>query len=540
MPFSLPPINHGDATTLLHQGAKTEDLVILSYETEADLLDGYVIYRGGVKAMYGPTTLTTDTLVVRNGASGDPAVQVDVDGKKMSLKPMEAYALGTVSVVDPDGTIKASNLWFTWDAVRRSNPEEVVGRAEGVDVHISTVWIKADKMTSAAKGLEFFNVAVSTSNWKTPLYSAKAKSVFVIPGKQALAKDVRFSILGVQSPPLPQFTFLLDPRANGVQIPRIGFRQGAGIGVSWGGDLLVGESSVASMAINSYPRVQPTYAFSYAKSRVPVEQSGLNQFLISDQFGERSIFSFFGNVYTQSLDQAYERIRIPKDMFSVGTNFNFETLGRITDRKTNYSRQLEVGYEKGGPFGDWGYLLQAKASRIAEGGGPGQNRLMFQANAFTPLAKSGNFTAGARLDGVYRFDASPSGYLGAEGGLSYQANEFLKFSTGLYGYHNFGTPLFAGDNFVTNQGYVVRGDWFGPANNFSLMFRYDPTQGWFDKEYRISQVMGPLEPVLAYRESPRQYSIGFKFRTGDITRLLQRRKIQRNSQVIDKQKADKK
>lgn len=527
MPFSLIPPSDLDRTSLFHQGGKEEKLEILYSDAEADLVDDYVIYRGGVRAKYGVTTLTTDTLVVRRGKPGDGAVELKVGGNTFNLRPMEAYAVGKVQVVDPDGTIRASNLWFTWDKARRDNSQEEVGRAEDVDVHISTVWIKADKMTQSKAGLNFSKVGVATSNWKTPLYKFDAESIFVVPGKQATARNVRLSILGVQLPPLPRFVFSLDPRANGLQIPRIGFRQGAGLGMSWGGDFIVNDSTDVLAAFNAYPKVQPTYMFAYSKSNIPAERAGLNQFAITDQFGERSIFSFFGNVYTQRLEDGYERIRIPKSLFSVSSSFNYETLGRVTDRQINYSRPLEVGYELGGPIGGWGYLVQARASRIVEGGGQTANRLFFQGNLFTPLVKSGRFTAGTRVDGALRLDASSSGYLGAEGGFSYEPKENLRFSAGLYGYHNFGTSLFAGDNFVTNQGYVVRGDWFGTSNNLSIMFRYDPTQGWFDKEYRISQVMGSVEPVIAYRESPRQYQLGLRFRTQDIARMLQKRKIQR-------------
>lgn len=538
MPFSSLPPHNIDRTSLLHQGTTSEKLEILYADSEADLQNGYVIYRGGVKAIYGPTKLSTDTLVVRKGTAGDLPIEVEIDGKKLNLRPFEAYAIGKVSIVDPDGTISASNLWFTWDDARRNLEQEVVGTAEDVEVHVSTVWIKADKMEQSKSGIDLQKVAISTGGWNHPLYQFNAKSIFVIPGKRATAKSVELTVLGVRLPAVPQFLFSLDPRASGVQIPRIGFRQGAGIGMSWGGDYLVNDSTDVSAAVNAYPKVLPTYSVAYGRSAVPVEQAGLNQFAISDQFGERSIFSFFGNIYTQRIEDAYDRIRIPKNLFSVGSSFNFETSSRITDRKTNYSRPLEIGYERGGPMGTWGYLVQAKASRISESqGGGSANRLALQANVFTPLAKFGRVTAGTRIDGLYRLDSSPSGYFGAEGGLTYSALDNLRFSGGAYGYYNFGTPLFDGDNFSTNQGFVVRGDWFGAATNISLMYRYDPTQGWFDREYRISQVMGSIEPVIIYRESPRHYQLGIRFRTQDIVKLLQRRKLNRDTNKGTEDKA---
>ena len=217
-------------------------------------------------------------------------------------------------------------------------------------------------------------------------------------------------------------------------------------------------------------------------------------------------------------------MQVPKNLFTVNSTFNYETVGRKTDRITNYSLPLEIGLERGGGLGNWAYLLQVKAARIVEAGDRSENRLSLFGSAFLPIYHRGRMTAGTRIDATTRLDSSPSGFIGAESGFSYDLGNDLTFSSGAYGYKNVGTAAFAGDNFQTNQGYVVRGDWFGKSTNISIMFRYDPTQGWFDKEYRLTQVVGPIEPVLVYRQSPRQYVLGIRFRTQDISRILSRRK----------------
>jgi hypothetical protein len=45
--------------------------------------------------------------------------------------------------------------------------------------------------------------------------------------------------------------------------------------------------------------------------------------------------------------------------------------------------------------------------------------------------------------------------------------------------------------------------------------------------------MGSVEPVLVYRAVPRQYVFGIKFRVQDISKMLQRRKLQRNNEDLD-------
>jgi hypothetical protein len=537
MPFSPPPVFYQDKTSLLHQGSEITQLKVISSDSEADVKDGTVIYRGGVKAIYGVSVLTADVLIVRKGdpgdrnRPGDPAVEITEGGQTVSLKPFEATALGKVTVVDPDGTLKASNLWFTWNPLVRDSKTEVIGRAEAVEAVLSTSHINASSVTVTATGLNFQHVSFWSGNWRTPLFRFDAESVQILPGDKGVARQMKLSLLGVQLPPIPKYTFSLDPRSEGLNVPTIGYRQDAGVGLSWVGNIPINKSSNIFAALTAFPSVQPTYTLSYSKSNVPDDQIGKNQFFVSDQFGERSQFSFFETVYTPSLDNAYDRMRIRKNLFSVSSTFNYETIGRVTDRITNYSQPLEIGFENGGPAGNWAYLFQAKAARIVESGSRSASRMGISASAFSPLARSGRLVSGARFDGVARLDPTSSGYFGLEAGFSYEAMNKLTFSAGAYGFKSLGTPYFAGDTFQSNQGYVVRADWFGASTGISLMFRYDPTQGWFDREYRLSQVMGSVEPVLVYRAAPRQYVFGFKFRVQDISKMLQRRKLQRNNQA---------
>ncbi|MEI8283284.1 MAG: hypothetical protein WCG75_12825, partial [Armatimonadota bacterium] len=495
----------------------------MSYETEIDGPNGIIIFRGGVRATFDRSILTTDELIIRRGNSADSAVDdVQSGSKKIKLRPKEAYANGKVTVTDPDGNFTASNLWFTWDPDRA---KEVTGIGETVEINMGNSHVKADKMYRSEQGYDLTNVSFWTGNWRTPLFKFNAESVFFVPGKQGVAKHLRLSLFGVQLPEIPRYVFSLDPRASGISLPSIGFRQGAGIGTSWTSSFPVSDSATISTSITAFPNVQPTYALSYSKSYVKEKDLGVNQYYISDQFGERSQFSFFGNIYMDSLSSAFDRMKTQKDLFSVNSTFNYETLGRVTDRTTNYSQPIEFGYERGGPLGKFAYLYQLKASRIIEAGDRSATRLGIYGSTFLPLTHHGRLTAGTRIDGAARIDASSSGYIGGETGINYDLSSGLSVSTGAYGYKNFGNPLFLGDNFRSNQGYVMRGDWLGKSSTISLMFRYDPTQGWFDREYRLTQVVGPIEPVLVYRQSPRQYVLGIRFRTNDIANTLRRRNL---------------
>lgn len=523
MPFDAPDFS--PAVMVYQYG----DLKITSKDTDARSFEGYVIFEGPVTATMGKTTLTTNTLVVRESIEGSDAVPLTIDGREIFLKPKEAYAMGEVKIVDEVGTIHASNLWFTWNSELRRNKTAVVARADSVRVLLGRLSISAKTFSQSLEEWSFTKASVSTTHWRTPLYAFDASQVTIYPGKRGVAKGVQVSLLGAKLPPIPQFTFMLDPRVQGVQIPRIGLRQGSGIGASWAGNVLVDDSTQVSAVINAFPKILPTLSFSYTHSAVPVERSARHQFTTSDEFGERYDHSFVENIYTRTLEEAFTYNATEKKMWSVSSSFNFDTLGRKSDRIKKYSQPLEFSYEIGGVRKGWGNAFQAKVENIREQGGLSTNRASVHGSVFAPLQKWGKVKVGARLDGLAQVDKKASGYFGGEIAASYSLSEAATISIGHYNFTPYGTTFFVGDQFLTNRGNMVRADILGESTNISVMWRQEPGRGWFDKQYRLSQVMGPLEPVIVFRENPRQYQLGLKFRIGNLAKILQQRNLTREN-----------
>ena len=176
MPFSLQPCLEQSKSSLLQQRLAKEGLEVFSRQTEFDSVHGYAIFRGGVRAKFGATILTTDELIVRDGTESDPPETIEVAGRNISLRAKEAFAIGKVNVVDPDGSIQASNLWFTWDKKRISNPNEITRIADMVEIRLGTAHIKADSMKLSLESWDFTKVAFWTGNWKTPLFRFDASS----------------------------------------------------------------------------------------------------------------------------------------------------------------------------------------------------------------------------------------------------------------------------------------------------------------------------------------------------------------------------
>lgn len=521
MPFFAP--DTGNANQL-----KYEDLEIISKDSVGELTDGYVIYYGPVTAKMGKTTLKTNTLIVRESFEGMEPVPLEIEGKQIFLKPKEAYALGDVELVDPLGTVHASNLWFTWNTELRKSKTGVVARADSVQIMIGRLSISAKTLAQSLEEWSFTEAKVSTTHWRTPLYAFNAKKVTIYPGKRGVADGVELSLLGAKLPPIPRFSFMLDPRVQGVQIPRLGLRQGSGIGVSWAGNMLINDSTQFSAVVNAFPKILPTSSFSYTHSSVPVERSARHQFTQTDEFGERYDHSFVENIYTRTLKESFEYNATEKNMWSVSSSFNFDTLGRKSDRLKKYSQPLEFSYEMGGVQNGWGKAFQAKVENIREQGGASTNRASLHTSLFAPLQNWGKLQLGLRFDGLAQYDRRASGYFGGEAAASYFLSDQIAVSVGHYNYKPFGTTFFDGDQFITNKGHVARADILGDSTNISAMWRYEPGRGWFDKQYRISQVMGPLEPVIVFRENPRQYQLGLKFRIGNLAKILQQRNLTRD------------
>ncbi|MDH4389613.1 MAG: hypothetical protein QE269_12900, partial [Fimbriimonas sp.] len=128
-----------------------------------------------------------------------------------------------------------------------------------------------------------------------------------------------------------------------------------------------------------------------------------------------------------------------------------------------------------------------------------------------------------------RMDAGRYSWFGGEAGLSYEPKENTRLSVGVYGYRSFGRALYDADLFNSDQGISLRGDIYGNATKISMLWRYDPSQGWFDRQFRISQVMGPVEPVIIYRQNPNEYQFGLRFRMDQVLGLLLNRSGGRNA-----------
>jgi hypothetical protein len=503
---------------------KQNEVEIEFTTVESDLLTGVSTYRGGVTAKMGNLVLRTDTLVVRDTESGPESVQFKDGERTIFLKRKEAYALGKVTIGDQDIEARVESLWFSFDEKLTASNTYERARASNFYTKIDAAWIKADSLSLTGQQWLLTGVAFSTSDKKTPYYLFRAEEVQIQPGKRGTARQASLDLFGSRMPKIPRFSFSLDTRRRVTQLPQISIRRQAGVGVSWGGVFETGPNSQVTANIASFPQLLPSYDVQYSISKVPASQSGFNQLRMQDDFMERSQFSYFGNIYLNSISNPREIMSIKRDLYSVGTAINIGTFGRVTDIQSTYSRLVEFAHESGGKKGDGATFIQTRAQYISEKGGDPVPRLSILGSYATPNPQLGRLSFGARFDVGGFLTNSSHAWFGGEGGASYEANRFWKLSAGAYSYSQIGTPFFRADEYVSNQGFVLRSDISGKATNFSILFRYDPVAGWFDRQYRFTQVVGPIEPVLVYRQNPSFYQIGCNFRIDSVLEVLQRRR----------------
>ncbi len=504
-----------------YQQSQVEDIYIRAYDIAVDNEKGYVIYRGGVEAELGPTKIVTDTLIVRKSSKDPKPLQITEGNETYTLGPDEAKAVGAVKIIDPDGTIEANDLWVTWA------PDLPAGtptaKAKGFKIAIGNFYLSAKEATRTGAKWDLAIVEATTDKGRRPLYSLKMDHLLVDPGRRGTAKGLTMSLFGTKLPKIPSTSFSLDRRARATRIPQLSYRQRDGFGIAWDGNFLSGDQQLLTTSISSFPKLPPTFITTFSNSRIPYEKSSANQFQVQSDIGERNPFSYFNNIYTSDIEGQNDFMSAPRDTFQLATSFNIASFGRQSDLQKLYSKPIEAIQERSGIANGYSYITQWRAGLFQEGGDKAVPRGLLTAAISPPYKQSGRLFSSIRLDGGAHIDSGMYSWFGGEAGVSYEPIENTRLSAAVYGYKTLGRPLYDADLFNSNQGVSLRGDIFGKATKVSFMWRYDPTQGWFDRQFRISQVMGPVEPVIIYRQNPNEYQFGLRFRMDQVLSLLQNR-----------------
>jgi len=477
------------------------DLIVTSEVVNFDPATGIGTFSRGVVAQYGPTTVRAERLVIdRNNRT--------------------AEAAGNVRLEDPDATLTADNLKFSWDPTNRT------GEADNIQALIANVSISARRAELTPELWTFYDVAGSSCRNDPPLYQIRSRKLTIRPGQTGRAERPTLYLFGRKIVTVPDRSFNLNPRTEGFNIPSFSYRRGQGLGVAWNSGFLLDPRTNLNAIAGAFPGSKPGLGLNVTRTLLPTER--ITTFLTPEsEFGERFRAGYLDNVEILRPDQEYRFYRTPQKSISLGSNFN----SGVTDRggDVTFSKPLEAIYEQGGEQRGFGYTGQARLQTISRASEATLARAVFRGTLSLPT-----FQIAPRVQSLVRLDAQAFiggrqfGWTRALIGATYQPVPQVTLAAGAFLGQEVGTAEYDIDRLVAKSGFALRGDLNLGPTKVSYLTKWDRQLGFFDREYRISQVVGCLEPFILYRQRPSTYNIGVRFRLDEFYDLLRRREFRRS------------
>ena len=505
----LPPSLPTQATT--QKAAVPDELQVTGKVQEFDPVRQILTYTDGVAAKFGPTLVFADRLEIHNA-------------------PDDQYAIvrGNVRIEDPEGLVKARSavIWFG----PKRGPDGQIAVADHVEVDIAGVRVKAESASIGPERWEFWNVEGTNCLRPIPLYTVRSKKVVIIPGKSGTAQSPRIKILGKDIGSIPTRRFSLDKRAPGLEMPSLNF-DGKQFGLRWRSGLLINDQSLILGGFSSVDGDYPAYSLVYAHTFLPASVS-TSQMVARNELNERFTFSYFDNIRVGSLNTTRSHTHNLRHSITAQSIWNTSSAGR-TERE-NFSKAIDVVYERSGPVGGLGTNFQLRGQSIRRGGEPFVERALFAGSLQAPSVQLGRgLQTDIRLDAFgITGERNTFGWLRGQAGLVYQPVQQLTLGAAYISASEGGTPDFLADRLVSKNAIHLRGDLNLGPTKISYLAKFDMDRNkWYDREYTISQVIGCFEPFIVRREFPSDYAFGVRFRLGDFFDILERRKPARTKPV---------
>lgn len=505
----LPPSLPVQATT--QKPSLPDELQVTGKVQEIDPVRSILTYTDGVAARYGPTLIFADRLEIHNA-------------------PEDQYAIarGNVRIEDPEGLVKAQSavIWFG----PQRGPDGQIAVADHVEVDLAGVRVKAESVSIRPERWEFLNVEGTNCLRPIPLYTVRSKKVVIIPGKSGTAQNPRIKILGKDIGSIPTRRFSLDKRAPGLEMPSLSF-DGKRLGVRWRSGLLINDQSLLLGSFGSFSGDYPSYSLTYAHTFLPASVSS-SQIVARNELNERFTFSYFDNIRVGSLNTTRSHTHNLRHSITAQSIWNTSSAARL--ERENFSKAIDVAYERSGPVGGLGTNFQLRAQSIRRGGESFVERALFAGTLQAPPIQ---FAPGLQSD--IRLDLfgtagerNAFGWARGQAGLIYQPITQFTLGAAYISASEAGTPDFLADRLVSRHAVHLRGDLNLGPTKLSYLAKFDfDRNSWYDKEFSISQVIGCFEPFIVRREFPSDYAFGVRFRLDDFFDILERRKPARTKPV---------
>lgn len=480
-----------------------DSLLTVEWKTKtAYLNEKKVVFGGGVKATYGVTVITSDTLTlyydenVKNG-----------------------MAEGNVHVEDPEGTIDASRLTFDWG--------RGTGEADRVTVKVALMTLEAQKLQVQPGRWELSNVKVMECGFKPAFYSMWSPNVVIEPGRRSIARRVEVSLLGKKVTTIRRQEISLDRKNEGLRLPQVSVRRGAGLGVTWQSGVPLTNSTYTSFRYMSFPKRRPSATLNVSRSLIDPEKV---EALITPRsdLSEPFNYGYLENVNVNSPQEERETLSHRRLTLNFGSVLNAGVAGRTG--RDSLSKPWDVMVEAGSNTGGFGQLHQLRLQELKVAGGPRERRALAISTVRTPDVHFGKgLSAAIRADGRYYAGESGNAMWGrVSGEVFYHAAPNLRFGLGYSEGSNSGEFAFAFDQLERTRMFHARTDFLlGPTRIF-LLGKYDPrSHDWFDFEFAMYQLAGCFEPYFVWRKDPSTSSFGVRLRVFEAFDRLKDRLPQR-------------
>lgn len=482
---------------------------------------GLAVMKGNVRAIYDATTLVCDEL-------------------RVNQETQEFQAVGKVEVFDPDGYLKAEELWGTWIKPPEGATQEeldafVLGRASNAQGHVGNARFKAAQIVVHPGLWEMTDVHGTISSKDNAPYGLFARRVTLRPGKSGTAERLYLEILGRRIGPLPKYTFTLDQRVATATLPTIRHDSETGFGVGWTVNRKLSDRSAVYAGYESFPGIAPKYNLEFAYTPLKPDSSTAKIVTRSD-LAERAADGWFDNITTVDRWAEQGDLRNEKITYSIGTRWNEGTGARLDDGG-EISKLIDIVYERGGEVGPYGTLFQGRLQQIRPSGDESfLLRAMFQGTVLAPdvpLGQSLYFRSRADAFLTQSTNGTYS-WLRGSAGLIFEPRPGLTLGAAYVASVDFGEPDFIFDPLYSKQAAHFRIDWTSGPYSVKYLYKFDIDRGqWYDREWEVALVADAFQPFIQYRQYPSNYQIGVRFRIDNFIDKITSRDPGRNRKKAD-------
>ena len=488
IPWLALPATMAVISSEIRQDVVDEKLVIEWKSKTAYLPESKVVFGGGVKATYGVTVLTAETLTIFYGQDGNKGI-----------------AEGNVHIDDPEGDIKASRLQFDW--VNRT------GEADNVTVDVYPMLMTAQNLKVQPGRWELTNVKIMECGLKPAIYSMWSPSVIIRPGQSTIAKQLSIAILGQKIATLRRHEISLDRKSEGVRLPSVSIRRGAGLGVTWQNGVPLTNSTYTDFRFSAFPRRRPSASLTISRSFLDPDNV---QALLTPRSDLSELFNYgyLENINVAAPANEREYLSKERATLSFGSVLNAGVTGR--SNRDSISKPWEITAELGGPMGGLPQLHQIRVQDIRQIGREPVTRAVAVSTIKSPvLHVLPELDAGLRADGRWflSLGGKSSGWGRIIGELDWRPADFIHLGAGLALGSNVGDFEFEFDPLPRERTFHVRADLKLGPTRINVLQKFDLRgKDWYDLEFAIYQVAGCFEPYYIYRRTPGTTSFGVRFR----------------------------